>query len=127
MIALPTSAAVDSNILIDFLNGRSEARDVIAALSSRSVSVISRAEALTGTRDTAAIAAAHRLFKRCEMITVSLEIADRAAIVRQQTGLKLPDALIAATALVHNLPLLTRDKAMLAVAEIDAIIPYRLQ
>lgn len=127
MNAIPTIAVLDSNILIDFLNGRPEARDVIAAMTDRFMSVISRTETLTGTVDSDAIAGAHRLFKQCRMLAVTAEIANRAAIIRQQTRLRLPDALIAATALVHGLPILTRDRAMLATGDIGALMPYQLQ
>lgn len=37
-------------------------------------------------------------------------IAERGGRIRRQTALALPDALIAATALEHDLPLLTRNR-----------------
>jgi predicted nucleic acid-binding protein len=57
------------------------------------------------------------------MVEVGVEIADIAAGFRQATRLKLPDALIAATAAHLGLPLMTRDLAITA-AGVDIIVPY---
>ncbi len=40
--------------------------------------------------------------------------------LRKKYNLKVPDAIIAATALRLNAPLLTNDKKLLSVSEIDA-------
>lgn len=123
--ALPDSAVFDSNILIDFLNQRPEARAAIEAVSARYVSVETRAEILTGVRDARSKTSAGIILAMCVMCDVTVEIADRAAIVRQDHRLKLPDALVAATAGELGLALLTRDDAMARLP--GAIVPYRLQ
>jgi predicted nucleic acid-binding protein len=102
------AAVIDSNIMIDFLAGRPEARAVIANIANRHVIVVARAEVLAGTYSAASRAGAVSLFSQCRMIEVGVEIADIAAGFRQATRLKLPDALIAATAAHLGLPLITR-------------------
>ena len=48
-------------------------------------------------------------FRSIEVIHLTTEIADRAIGLRQQRRIELGDAIIAATALVHRIPLLTRN------------------
>ena len=124
-LVLPDSAVFDSNILIDFLNRRPEARSVIGDVRARYVSVVTRAELLVGIRDARSRDAAYSLLAMCLVCDVTVAVADHAAALRQEHRLKLPDALIAATAVIHRLPLLTRDYVMGTMP--NAIVPYRLQ
>ncbi len=48
-------------------------------------------------------------FKATPVLSVTSEIADRAVRLRQNRKMKLGDALIAATAIENNLPLITRN------------------
>ena len=48
-------------------------------------------------------------FRSIEVIHLTTEIADRAIGLRQQRRIELGDAIIAATTLVHSIPLLTRN------------------
>ena len=48
-------------------------------------------------------------FRSIEVIHLTTEIADRAIGLRQQRRIELGDAIIAATALVHSIPPLTRN------------------
>lgn len=50
-------------------------------------------------------------------LSISSEIEDLAIALRRTRKLKLPDALIAATAIHHGLELLTLDQALLKVAK----------
>lgn len=50
-----------------------------------------------------------RLLEPLEEIPVDVEIARRAGRIRRVTSLRLPDAMIAATALERRLTLLTRN------------------
>lgn len=122
----PPAAVLDSNIMIDFLAGRPEARAVIAGIAERHVSVVARAEVLVGICSPKSRRGAATLFGQCRMVEVTVEIADIAAEFRQSTRLKLPDALIAATAVHLGLPLITRDLAI-APAGLDVIVPYRFR
>ncbi len=49
------------------------------------------------------------LFQDIEVLRLSNEIANVAVELRQQRRIELGDAIIAATALVHSIPLLTRN------------------
>lgn len=101
-------ALFDTNILIDYLNGLVAARDEIRRHERPMISVISWMEVLAGTR--AEHAALVRAFlRRFERIGIDDNIAERAVQVRQTDRLKLPDAIIRATALEHSALLVTRN------------------
>ena len=50
-------------------------------------------------------------------LSISSEVEDLAIALRRTRKLKLPDALIAATAIHYSLELLTLDQALLAIAK----------
>jgi predicted nucleic acid-binding protein len=54
-------------------------------------------------------------------IPVDKSLAVTAGYLRRAYSLHLPDALIAATAIKHNVPLVTRDKVFRKVSELDII------
>ena len=70
-------------------------------------SVITRAELLAGSTATDAVDTLLRPFRE---IRVDRPIAERAGRIRREAGVRLPDALIAATAIEEGLTLLTRNR-----------------
>ena len=50
-----------------------------------------------------------RLFETAVMLPIDQDVLDRAVRLRQQKKMSLGDALVAATALVHRLPLVTHN------------------
>jgi hypothetical protein len=95
---------LDTDIFIDHLRGANR-------LSPRNhrvhYSVITRAELFAGTSATDLIAVLLEPFRE---IPVDRAVAERAGRLRSETGIRLPDALIAATALEHRLGLVTRNR-----------------
>lgn len=71
-------------------------------------SVITRAELLASTATTDAVT---QLLAPFPEFTVDRAVAERAGRIRREAGLRLPDALIAATALEHGFNLATRNHA----------------
>lgn len=72
-------------------------------------SVITRAELLAGATDHEE-ASVRRLLAGMDEIPVDRRVADRAGLLRRQIpSLRMPDALIAATALVHSVTLQTKN------------------
>lgn len=57
----------------------------------------------------ASLKAAGALLDVCHLVPVSAAVADEAARIRRETSLKLPDALIAATALLQSATLVTAN------------------
>jgi hypothetical protein len=110
-------ACFDSVILIDLLNGRSDARLLAESVDARLrfISIVTRTEVLTGAGSDAEWRRACAMLDRFVQVEATAAIADAAARLRQQHRLKTPDAIIAATAAAHGVPLFTRDANLAAL------------
>lgn len=97
---------VDTDVLIDHLRGASELKRPQGAAVH--CSVITRAELLAGPSGQEP--AVRRLLASLREVPVTASIADAAGRIRRQTGIAIPDALIAATAIADNLDLRTRNR-----------------
>ena len=62
------------------------------------------------------------LLSACEKVTHSDEINQLTISLKQQYKIKLPDALIAATAIFTDLPLLTFDKGFTQIETLDIVL-----
>jgi predicted nucleic acid-binding protein len=103
------SVLLDSVILIDHLNGVDAATSFRRAQgAAAAVSSITRAEVLAGCGALEAPRVA-ALLDRFRFLPMDAPVADEAARIRRDTGLKLPDAIQAAFALRHDLRLATRN------------------
>jgi predicted nucleic acid-binding protein len=109
------SLVFDSSTLILFLNDALpiEAVELLKAHVQTGqvfISAVVRAEVLAWREhSTASLEAARALLDVCQLVPVSAAVADEAARIRRETGLKLPDALIAATALLQGTALVTAN------------------
>ncbi len=94
---------LDSVIIIDHFNQIKPAKDFLENVLTISViSVITRAEVLTDFRDNKNRANAIEFLELFPLLDITKPIVDLAAILRQQHGWKLPDALQAAAAQHHK-------------------------
>jgi predicted nucleic acid-binding protein len=101
-------ALFDTNILIDHLNAVPQARDEIARFESRAISIVTWMEVMVGA--TAEVAEATRRFlEGFEIIALDDAIAARAVALRRAHRIKLPDAVIWATAQATGRLLVTRN------------------
>jgi toxin FitB len=94
---------VDTDLFIDHLRGAAELKPGKHRLH---YSVITRAELLAGSSATAQIS---QLLGPFRELPVDLTVAERAGRITRERGLRMPDALIVATALEHGLSLATRN------------------
>ena len=116
----------DSDILIDFLNGVQFAADLIGQDGDRAVSIITWIEVSAGARTPEAERLSQNLLSVFEVLGLSDAVADAAATIRRERRLKLPDAIILATARSHRLRLVTRNTKDFRPDDGDIIVPYRL-
>lgn len=101
-----TDLLVDTDVLIDHLRGaRRLARPEQGSLA---VSVITRCELLAGPE--AQEPAVRVLLASLRELPLDGPTADAAGLIRRESGIATPDALIAATALRHGLSLWTRNR-----------------
>lgn len=117
---------VDTVIIIDHLNGIKKATDWLLKNSEISlISVITRAEVLSGTEDNEK-SSISSLLDKFECLSITKEISDLAAELRQKNGWKLPDAFQAAFAKKNKLFLVTRNTKDFS-HELDFVkIPYKI-
>lgn len=95
---------IDTDAFIDHLRG---ARRLAECLGGTSYSVVTRCELFAGSQaDEEGIRV---LLSSFTELPIDRRIAERAGRVRRQTGTRLADALIAATALEHGLTLVTKN------------------
>ena len=98
----------DTNILIDSLNGYSQAREVIKMYPDRAVSVVTQIELLAGGKPIHEVQV-RTLLSGFAILQTEPTIAEYAATIRREQKLKTPDAIILATAQNTRRTLITRD------------------
>jgi predicted nucleic acid-binding protein len=59
------------------------------------------------------------IIENCFLVNFNSDIKKIAIRIKQKTPLKLPDAIIAASAIYTRIPLITADKEFLKVSELD--------
>jgi predicted nucleic acid-binding protein len=118
---------LDSNILIDHLNGISEATDYLRLVhGTAAISVITRAEVLAGVKSADQEEKVTKFLGLFATLPVTMEVADEVALFRKQ-GLKFPDATQAAIASLNKLKLATRNTRDFTPARFpDVLVPYTL-
>jgi len=113
----------DTNILIYFFDGNQNAAALLLQ-SEFFVSAMTHVELLSDLNTTPAKRALVKdLLSGITIIQTTPFICERAAKFRLSYALKLPDAIIAATALHLNFPLITGDSAFFKIKEIE-LIPF---
>ena len=99
---------VDTDVCIDHLAG---VRRLVGRRARLGYSVITRAELCAGARDEREREQIRRLLGAMTEYEVDRQVAEEAGRIRREAGVRLPDALIAATALVRGLTVHTRNVA----------------
>ena len=116
-------ALFDTNVLIDYLNGVKSARVELARFDDKAVSVISWIEVMVGT--TPETQAGTRAFLAgFALMPINELVAERAVALRQDKRIKLPDAIIWATARTSDRLLVTRNTKDFAADEPGVRVPY---
>ena len=102
-------ALIDTNVVVDWLKAVPEAQEELLAYKRRYLSRVAWIEFLVGVPPGDAQVAVQAL-SAFTLIEITEPVARRTVLIRQQfRRLKLPDAMIYATAQVHGLTLVTRN------------------
>ena len=118
-------ALFDTNILIDFLNGVAEARKEMDLYQDKAISIITWMEVMVGAAPQ--VQSATRSFlDGFEIVGLDGPIADQAVVLRQQHRIKLPDAIIWASAQETGSLLVTRNSKDFTASDPSVRIPYEL-
>lgn len=98
----------DTNILIDYLSGVALAREELARYQDSAISIITWMEVLIGA-EVDVEPATRRFLARFAIVEIDATVAERAVAIRRVRRIRLPDAIIQASAEVHSMLLVTRN------------------
>ena len=118
-------ALFDTNILIDYLNGVGKVRDELDRYVDTSISIITWMEVLVGARPQVA-AATREFLQSFEVVPIDQVVAERAVILRQKYRMRLPDAIIWASAETDGKLLVTRNTKDFPADAPGIRIPYMI-
>jgi predicted nucleic acid-binding protein len=119
------SIVLDTNIILYLLNGSKEISTILDGLEMY-VSVISEIELLgyqgLTIDDKVQI---KKFLSDCTIISLNDEVKEISISAKQLAEIKTPDAIVAATAIYINLPLITADKGFEKITDLNLIL-YKL-
>lgn len=122
---------VDSDILIDASRGESDAIDCLQRLektSSLAISAVTQLELIVGCRNKTELKTLENFLLRFKILKITDQISDKAIeIVKKyylSHGLLIADGLIAATALVYDEPLITKNQRHFRFIKDLNLLPY---
>ena len=124
MVAL--KALFDTNILIDYLNGIVPARDELKRYDCRLISLITWMEVMIGCRSGEEEPPVRRFLASFDLLPIDADIAERAVTLRRDARIRLPDAIIWATAQQHSALLVTRNTKDFSTNLPGIRLPYQL-
>jgi predicted nucleic acid-binding protein len=115
----------DTNILIDYLSGVAPAQDELARYGESAISIVSWMEVLIGAAPDLE-PATRRFLSRFAIVEIDRPVAERALVIRRGSRIRLPDAIIQASAEVHAMLLVTRNTRDFDSSSPTVRVPYRL-
>jgi len=117
-------ALFDTNILIDYLNGVPAADREISAHRQRLISVVTWMEVLAGARSDEEEDVIEMFLRDFTLVEVSRPVAREAVAIRKARRVRLPDAIIWASARHESALLVTRNTKDFPRTEPGVRVPY---
>ena len=118
-------ALLDTNILIDFLRGVPAARDELNRYEDKAISIVTWMEVMAGA-PILAERATRDFLDGFALIELNETVAERAVTLRRKHRLKMPDAIVWASAQVQAMLLVTRDTKGFPTDDPGVRMPYRI-
>lgn len=118
-------ALFDTNILIDYLSGIAQAKAELALYQDKAISIITWMEVQGGTEPHEQ-ARVDDFLRTFETLPIQQDVAVQAVALRKKKNIKLPDAVIWATALASHRILISRNSKDFAANHPGVRIPYVL-
>lgn len=116
-------ALFDTNILIDYLNAVPEVREELDRYKERAISIITWMEVMVGA-EVRLEAPTRSFLDDFETIGLDARIAEKAVALRRERRIKLPDAVIWASAQVNGMLLVTRNTKDFPAGDPGVRTPY---
>lgn len=117
-------AIIDSDVLIDYLQGLDKAKRELDRYSHPEISIISWMEIMAGADTPEEEKACKEFLSHFTIHQLSVEIASEAVDVRKKFRVRLPDAIVWATARTNSCVLVTRNSKDFKTTEPGVRIPY---
>ena len=118
-------ALIDTNIAIDYLNGVVAAKKEISRYDEVVISVVTWIEVMVGT-DPADLPDTSAFLDLCKLVPADLRIARRSVDIRQMYRIKLPDAIIWASAQIEGCLFVTRNTKDFPAGDPGIRHPYKI-
>jgi predicted nucleic acid-binding protein len=116
-------ALFDTCILIDYLRGIPQARAACDRSADRAISIVTWMEVMAGVME-ANENETREFLHNFQPLPLTQEIAERAVAIRRASKIKLPDAIIQATAEVERRVLITRNTRDFTIGTAGVDVPY---
>jgi predicted nucleic acid-binding protein len=118
-------ALFDTNVLIDYLNGVGAAKKEIGRYEHHAISTITWMEVLVGTATEDEMPVRTWLCS-FDVIALDAAIANRAVEIRKERRIRLPDAIVWASAQVNSMLLVSRNTKDFPADEPGVRVPYKI-
>jgi predicted nucleic acid-binding protein len=118
-------ALFDTNVLIDYLGGKKAAKSELEKYADKAISMITWMEIQVGTEPSDQ-AKVNKFLLKFEVLPITMDVSVEAVTIRKQARIKLPDAIIWATARLDDRILITRNKKDFPSSDPGIRIPYVL-
>jgi predicted nucleic acid-binding protein len=115
----------DTNILVDYLNAVPQARTELKRYTEKAISIITWMEVMVGASQEVETAT-RGFLAGFALLAVDQRVADGAVDLRRTHRIKLPDAIIWATARAHAMLLVTRNTRDFPGDDPGIRAPYKL-
>ena len=117
-------AVFDTNILIDHLNGVAQAKDELERYTQKHISIVSWMEVMVGATSEQESVIVRTFLTSFLLEPFSPAVAEQGVALRRAYKLKLPDAIIYATARQQGCLLVTRNSKDFGPDWPDVRLPY---
>lgn len=122
---------IDNNVISSYFSGlfsentMSFIADIID--ETPNISVVTQIEALSWIHpDKSKEAIIKAFIEDANILSLSSDVVTQCVRIRRNRKIKTPDAIIAATAIVYNLTLITNDADFINIPDLKVINPYKI-
>jgi predicted nucleic acid-binding protein len=119
-------AIIDSDVLIDYLQGINKAKAELERYPKREMSIVSWMEILAGADSPEDEKSCQGFLNSFTIHPLSMEVASEAVRIRKKFRIRLPDAIVWATARSQGCLLVTRNTKDFSASEPGIRFPYEV-
>jgi predicted nucleic acid-binding protein len=120
-------ACVDSDVLIDYFDGVPDSSEELARYDALLISRISWIEVLVGAPQPSLVETREDFLRQFQMIELDAAVARQAIALRQKYRIRLPDAIVWASARLNQALLVTRNVKHFPARHPGVRVPYQLK